>query len=411
MVVCDKALIAKTIPDNASAFVYTSNQGTQIKQPLTHLDFDKIAGARASILPKAIYQIKDTIFEKGNFATASHGDQIVLFQKQLQLALTIQLKHNTFEYAYSNLAISKPEYSMLSNLIEGKKHLPFFPYDSAAVRNRKAKLPMQTVSAINIDGNKVQAFKSVYFYFLDQNGNLANKGFDFLEELGIGANQELVPGQAIILEPFILPDSALVGFFIFYKHQRLGENRYFSYYNLYNDKENRFKIENRYFGGVYSIQDGSISVEKHYKIGQVEMSDSLQIVLRKFAYGNSPVYFSIDQQGYVLYKNFAQVLDLQTGTLTGLRDFLKLHTQQDLGADFNFIYDFVMDSGGFKIAYLDQQKLGSVQYAAFSPGKGLRQVQIERPGNFDYLSIGSDQILMLTKMEEKNLIEIKLFEE
>lgn len=406
-ITCDRDLMLRIVPDNRSIMVFSDAGRPPVNMKLTQLDLQSL-GLNQPITAEKRWEIPDSLLERGNFTPTIHGDRIVLLQNQLQEILYIQIKPEQAVTKRWSLATSRLEYEAVRTILEAGKRLNTLPYDSALVLNQRVRLPMQTTSAIQIDQDTLRLFRSFYFYFPENGDALGNRGFVFLQQMLIDENMSLTPQFAKLMEPFLLPDSVLVAPFVSYPHQALENGRYLAYYNLYNDRDNRFKLSNRYLGCIYTPGPAGLNIQENLRLGLVEASDSQQIAFRRLVYGNNPAYFAYQGKRYVLLKYSAQVLDVSRGSIYGFRDFIKQIVPDGGGQELLSVYAIRYHDNQLDWVFNKKTQPGLFYSRITTDGK-IITTPLEYKGQIDEVSIQEGRILVLTKNEERNMVEVVSF--
>jgi len=197
--------------------------------------------------------------------------------------------------------------------------------------------------------------------------------------------------------------------FLFYPHQQISKGRYFTYYNLLSGDIDGKKLDHSYFGGIYSIGESGIEIFKDFNFGTTGLPDSVQETIRKYSYGNSPKYFSFKEGDYILYKNFAQVLDLKSGNLIALHDFIgqTFYVKVDKN-EFFFIWDIYCDDQSMNIVYYHETKPGLL-LARFLKDQPAEMKSLNFTGDPGAVSINDKKLTTLRKLDDEGILEIKLY--
>jgi len=410
LVVYDKDVIATMLPESRSK--YLIRQGNEILETkyisdIKSEDLVKMEALFKTIDFETVLHIPDTIFEKGNFTAYIGNKNIVLFQKASQTYLIIPFHEGSMKPFYHKVSESRQSYTELMRSISSTNKINLLDYDSSLVLNQKIKLPLSNIASYFLNGDTLFQYKNVYFYQSKDGGSIANRGFVFLEKQLIG-KEEIKSFGNYAINPFIKGKDTWAPF-LFYPHQHIGEGRYFTYYNLLSGDTNGKKLDHTYFGGVYSIGQSGTESLKDFKFGITGLPDSVQETIRKFSYGNNPKYFSFKGGDYVLYKNFAQVLDLKSGRLIALHDFIweNFHVKADQN-EFFFIWDIYCADDVMNIVYYHETKPGLL-LARYQPDQLAEIRNVNFTGDPGAVSIDDKKLIALRKLDDEGILEIKLY--
>jgi hypothetical protein len=406
-ITCDRDLIRRKAPDGRSLLEYRDGAGAPMAMLLTELDLPALR-AKQTIPAENRWEIPDSLLERGNYTPCIQGDRVVLEQYQLQEVLYAQLLPDRAITQRWSLQTSRLEYEAIRGLLKNKKQINALSYDSAFLLNQQNRLPMQSTEAIQVDQDTLRMFRSFYFYLPTTGGGLGNRGFVFAQQLRIDEQLRLLPQNATLIELAVLPDSVLVAPFIHAPHQSLGQGRYFAFYNLYNDPENRFKLSDRYLGCIYTPGPNGLMVHENLRLGAVAAPDSVQIAFRRSAYGNGPLYFSCQGKHYILLKFSTQVLDVSQGRIESFSDFIKnIYPDKPIQAP-QILYGLRSQEQQLEWVCKYPDQVGLFYHRIGPDGQWISK-RLDYTGQVDALSIQERRILVLVKNEARNLVEIQVF--
>ncbi len=409
-IILDKTLINRTVTNGRSICVLKDGNEINEKILIKDLNEKKINIIREwikTMVPIATANIPDSLFEAGVFRPSGDAENIVLLHKLLQKYLVIQILGDSVSHFVKDIKIKQDEYDKIGAEIKLTKGFEVLEFDSARTLNKLTRLPILSVASTSVDGNRLLSYKNIYYYTVEGEENIANRGFVFLEQSTI-LGDSIRSNRFLPIEPFEL-EGIKMAFFIFYNHQKVSDNLYFSYYNILSDDMDRKKLENNYFGCLYSLENDKIEIKKQFKFGNLDLPDSLQFELKKFSHGNSPKYFHLNGGDYILYKNLLQILDLNSGAVINFQDFItdKFRVKEQL--DCRYIFDFFCNDDKFILAYYENKIPSSLLLSIFNTvGQGSTST-LSHKTKIDYLSINPDKTTVLYKDDEKGLFELKIY--
>ncbi|GAB4488256.1 MAG: hypothetical protein OHK0019_04310 [Saprospiraceae bacterium] len=406
---CDKLLILKMIPDNRSTCYFVDQDGSQRKILLT--ESAKLIHNDQFIEPNAILKIPDSLFENGNFRTLYDNNKFVLFNRSLQKYLIINT--NTFEGAprvyYHDEIMTKDAFERAKNIIQSKKGVSLLDFESSKEINNKVRLPMSNVVSACLNEDTIFQFINIYFYSKDDGDNLSNRGFVFLQKRVVTFDSMSNVSFQIHIEPKMLPDSSFIGFYIFYDHQKITSNEYFSFYSVYPDNDKSKKLENQYLACIYTIDNEKIKIKKDFKFAKLNIEDTIQYDIRKFSYGNNPKYFFFKKEHFVLYKNISKVINLESGEVFTINDFIAKNMNQKVSTDYEYIFDFYASENDMKILYFSKWQPGVLKLTTITKNNSVETVNLNHKGNIDFVKVFSTEILLLNKSDDEGVVYIKRF--
>lgn len=412
MIICDKIRTLNEIPDNRSVCIFISGDKVNMKIALSELNLKNIEtffSPYEYLYPLQIDTLRDTIFESGNFYASGEASNLILFQRTLQVFKLIKFEENNdLSYFDFTIPVEESSFNQAKNIIERNSKINVLDYNASVNVNKEAHLPMMNASSVSVDGNRINIFANRYFYIPENVEDLAHKGFVFLEKFEVG-NNILKPNGIFPIVPITKEKNEKYGYFIFYNHQRVDSNIFFSYYNKMTEDPSGKLLDDNYFGCLYSVTSNGMEIIKDFKFRKTLIPDSLQSELKKFSHGNNPKYLQVGDKNFILYKNLGILLDLNTGNVLGINQLIKSILNIETSINPNYIFDFNISLGGFTIVYYDKSKKGTILLSKYKENGVLTSYKIMHEGVIDFLSIEGNIFRIFQKVDDADEFRIGTF--
>jgi hypothetical protein len=405
----DKAAVDANVLDGRSIFLMKQDGNVIEKGVLMELNREKmnqISDWLKNTLPLVYFVVPDSVFESGQFYTYSDSTNIVLLHRILQRYLSIKLNGNQGLYFESNVETDSAEYNAIGERIATKNKLNIIDFAKAKELNSMAHLPLNTANSFNLVEDTIFAFKYIYYYMIEGEDELGNMGFTFIEKSWIGNN------EMNFMKHFPIDTLDLGGetysLFVHYPHQVISKNTFFSFLVPKKEDNGKRRLANKYFACVYSIEKEGIVFKNFFKFADLSIPDSVQHEIKKYSFGSSPKYFQLNSNDYVFYKVFLKVLDLKSGELVSLSEFLSSNFKVKELPAIKRVFDVRCTQDDFFIAYsVDNEP--AIFLTKFHTDGRETTLKLNHELHVDFLSIGDTSTKLLYKNEDLNQIEVKIY--
>jgi hypothetical protein len=405
----DKAAVDANVIDGRSIFLMKQDGNVIEKGVLMNLNGEKlkqISDWFRNTSPFISFVVPDSIFESGQFYTYSDSTNIVLLHKVLQRYLTIKLNGNQGLYFESIVDTDSAEYNAIGERIAMEDKLNIIDYKKAKELNSMAHLPLNIANSFNIVKDTLFTFKYIYYFSVDGEEEFSNWGFVFLEKSWIG-NNEMNSMKHFPVDTLNLGGETY-SLYVHSPHQVISKNTFFSFLVPKKGEQSKWKLSNKYFACVYSIEKEGVVFKNFFKFGDLNMPDSIQLELKKYSLGSNPKYFQLNSNNYVFYKIFLKVLDLKSGELISLSNFLSSNFKAKELPAIKKVFDIKCNQDDFFIAYSVENE-PAIFLKRFQSNGNETILKLNHESHVDFLLIGDDHTKLLYKNEALNQIEIKIY--